>query len=188
MSKFVTLSRDKISMSKPGQISDLPPPQAWLDDRALQLRCGGMERLFGRWDVLFGAWERPTGHRRWREALPRNPVLSPTGLWLPDILFDYDGAGGTGPPDPLGHQFHEAYLSLIPTHVRRLAAPFGEHQWLVMDMMWAVSELRARIDDMTRSAESPSIGSEFDLEVLFDASRDERICYAIAVLNKTPAD
>ena len=84
-------------------------------------------RLYGRWDNQFGCWQpSPTGLV---PALPDAPFLGRHGRWCePD-----------GERDECWYASRAAlagYFSLIPTFVRRLAAPFGKRQWEVLERIW----------------------------------------------------
>jgi len=84
-------------------------------------------RLYGRWDNQFGCWRSsPEGLVSVR---PDVPFLGRHGRWLePD-----------GERDECWHASRAAlagYFSLIPTYVRRVAAPFGQRQWEMLEMIW----------------------------------------------------
>ena len=171
-------------MVKMGQSFALPAGQAVLDDRALIVNHGAVERLYGRWDVLFGAWERAEGDETWREAIPQSSVLLATGAWRPNVLLrPAMSKEEHGPPDMVSTASHEAYFSLIPAPVRRLAAPFSRCQWLMMDMMWMVPEFCNVLDAGSESScfekmTAKIVGNRMKLEW-----REGRCAFAIDIID-----
>lgn len=109
----------------------------WLDETALRVAQGDGLLNLGRWDRRFGAW-REDGS----PAYLNEPVLGPDGVWLVPKGRNDDS------PALLA-----AYFSLIPTPIRRLAAPFGPRQWQVLQLLWARPHAAHRIDSLlTRQA------------------------------------
>lgn len=80
-------------------------------------------RLWGRWDRVFGCWDR-TG----RPVAPLGPLFNRLGVW-----FD--------PPGPRDEAWYAsrravaAYWSLIPTPIRLFAA-CADDQWLTLAGLW----------------------------------------------------
>ncbi|MBO6758448.1 MAG: hypothetical protein JJ902_19095 [Roseibium sp.] len=96
--------------------------------------------VYGFWERLFGCWIS-SGDERLDEILPSWPVFS-------DPLSGVNGspvsvlARGKAISDIKVKPGHRAdvylaeYLNSVPVTVRRLAAPFGRAQWLVLDLCY----------------------------------------------------
>lgn len=166
-------------MLKPKPNAAPPPGQADLNDRALVVNSGEGMRMYGRWDVLFSAWERGLDEDQWREVLPQRSVLTPSGRWRADAIQSLMGLEVDGLPDPVTSCSVEAYFSLIPTHIRRLAAPFDTHQWLMMDVMWMVPEFTQVLDGLSSSQILRRRLAFFAGENMVLCSRDARCKWGI---------
>lgn len=87
----------------------------------------GWYRLYGRWDRKFGCWVQTNNSLE--PFTPDWPFLGKHGLWLePD-----------GRRDEAWYQSRAAlaaYFSLIPTSIRRLVAPHGSRQWVLLETVW----------------------------------------------------
>lgn len=113
----------------------MPPPvllsqtsARWrLTEDALIEESGGSIRVYGRWDRIFGCWHQTAEGQM--PCAPPGPVLDRRGVWL-------------NPPGERDDDWYAsraaiaAYFSLIPTSIRRLAAPFAEEQWSVLEAVW----------------------------------------------------
>lgn len=147
----------------PGKNLSGPLRAIRLTDLALNLEWEDGTWVFGVWGPAFGFWNQ---YGRGGVMIDRLPIwcsLQPTGLWLENALL---------PPlakyaDKLLPELHaatSAYFSQIPIPIRRIAAPFGLHQWLAMDAMhhaphltpmldWAgQGDLRKTVSDIFRTA------------------------------------
>lgn len=164
-------------MLKPEPITAPQPGQADLNDRALVVNSGDGMRMYGRWDVFFSAWERGLDEVEWREVLPQRSVLTPAGRWRADALQSLMGPEADALPDTVTSCSVDAYFSLIPTHIRRLAAPFDTHQWLMMDVMWMVPEVRFALDEITLPSQMNAFSDLIARENLVFTPQEQRGLY-----------
>lgn len=144
---LVTSTSDDLSLS----VADehlTSTPTVHLDEKVLRVDWETESRMYGRWDCLFGYWERCQGEENWQEATPNTSFLTPSGHWNERALF-YPHKGS--PPldlAPLATPALTTYLSLIPSPFRRLASPFGNRQWQVLEMLWWRPEMAHILDNL----------------------------------------
>ncbi|WP_460020229.1 hypothetical protein [Magnetospira thiophila] len=113
----------------------------WLDETALRIISDQKQQMFGRWDRLFGCWQRENEQTNWLEEIPNRPMFSPQGRMDQGFWPDRDIQGGDK-----GAVI--AYLLLIPAPLRRLVAPLGPFQWLALDLIWLEPQVATWIDDL----------------------------------------
>ena len=118
------------------------------DDALIELG-EGVVRCYGRWDRVFGCWEINFKDGRHHEIVPDRPVLSETGIWLSPKGGRLQQA--TEESDSQEYEARTAiaaFFSTIPLLIRRMAAPFGKHQWLLLEVMWAMPESDRHLDEL----------------------------------------
>ncbi len=120
----------------------------WLDEAALRVARGGELLSLGRWDRRFGAWNADGAPVRLGEA-----VLGPDGVWLVP-----KGRSDDAPA------LLAAYFSLIPTPIRRLAAPFGKRQWAMLELLWARPRAAFAVDALLAAHSIKEAAEDFGVK------------------------
>lgn len=123
-------------------LSDAPVPQGeaatlrWSEE-ALVAELPGALLFFGRWGEAFGCWSVTSGTVA--KLRMETPLFDRLGHWRRDAApFNLDIRSGAS----LWH----GYLALIPSHVRRLVAPYGNGQWRVLEQVAEDPQLLRQLD------------------------------------------
>ena len=132
--------------------SALPPDDpgvtnatAYLDMLNLTVIAGGTEHLLGRWDQAFCHWARDADRWNWQEFVIRERILTATGKPDTDALIQAL-TPKVGSDISLIRRYFTIYLTEIPTHYRRLAAPFKDAQWAILRSIWLDPDVAYMVD------------------------------------------
>ena len=129
---------------------------------------GQRRRVFGHWSCLFGCWEQDSADAPHFEVLPDWPIVDRRGAPLGHSV------GATSPQLVAAGRIFAAYLDGVPLSLRRLAAPFGYQQWLIMDLIWQVPMFARVIEGCTGEGASSWLRYYFAAEGLMSGSRAKR--------------
>ena len=134
------------------------------DDALIELG-EGVVRCYGRWDRVFGCWEINFKDGHHREIIPDQPVLLETGIWLaPKAARLHKATDESDSQEYEARTAIAAFFSTIPLLIRRMAAPFGKHQWVLLEAMWQAPQHVRHLDKLIYS------GREAKLVKLLDSS------------------
>jgi len=162
------------SARSPGKNLSGPLRAIRLTELALNLEWEDGAWVFGLWGPAFGFWSQYGRDGVMIDRLPLWPSLQPTGLWREEALLpplaEY--------PDHLLPDIQSttsAYFSQIPISVRRIAAPFGQNQWLAMDVMHHAPNLTGVLDWAGQCDLRVAINSLFCAATSLYKEREQRI-------------
>lgn len=144
----------------------------WTRD-ALVEQDAGATSVYGRWDRFFGCWQTDSNGRNVQSFVPRWCLLDEAGQQAHVSWNDTrcDRAD-------LLHRF----ISLIPTEIRHVAAPFGSWQWLVLSMISDVPAFADFLKVELNSVGPGFVASCFALARADEMSRSGRITFCHRIL------
>ena len=148
-------------------------------------RAGDQTFICGAWRRVFGLWVRESRTGDIRELMPTAPVLRPAGVWLPGWHIAATSAARILPAgnDPNREPISSAFMSQIPAGCRLLAAPFGNYQWLMLDLMNQVPQFAKVLDGLNVVDEMEALAFRMFRQKAFALDRKRRRELAIACLH-----
>ena len=165
------------------QAGDDKPAVDWCDGNLVE-RAGEQTFICGAWGRAFGLWVRDSAAEDVRELLPTAPVLRPAGVWLPGWHIAVTSAARILPAgnDPNREPISSAFMSQIPAGCRLLAAPFGNYQWLMLDLMNQVPQFAKVLDGLKVIDEMEALAFQMFRQKAFALDRRHRRELATACL------
>jgi hypothetical protein len=132
---------------------------ACMDLEGLNVCTNGTEHILGRWSQTFCHRIRGSGKSDWRENILQTKIVTKTGK--PDVDALIQALAPMKKQDAVWiRRDIVAYLTEIPTHYRRLAAPFEDAQWAILRSIWLDPEIAYLVDTKITRETRPGIQGE----------------------------
>ncbi len=131
------------------------PPSLWeysVSSVSLVEQLGNTHFVYGMWSELYGFWEVDPCNNTSREFVPTWTLFDDNGIWLSQA--ETRNLGNTCLRSMLASEWlfeadaaFAALYSDIPRQIRSLVAPMGQHQAIVLDLIWHEPELASFLDE-----------------------------------------
>lgn len=174
------LLRDNVGHDR----ADIDKPTFDWRDGDLVERAGNQIFICGAWRRTFGLWVRESRTGVVRELMPTAPILRLAGVWLPGwhSAVTSEARSRLSNADPNREAVSSAFMSQVPASCRLLAAPFGNYQWLMLDLMNQVPPFAKVLDGLNVIDEMEALAFQMFRQKAFALDRRHRRELATACL------
>lgn len=168
-----------------------PRYTVWCDGLIEDL--GETRYVYGFWNRLFGCWRIDAETGRSREIVPCQAVLGARGAGtaaaatLEHPVFGADALLDVESRYRASAAF-AGYFAEIPSRIRRLVAPMGRYQWIVLDLIWQSPRFARFAEDELYRHRGHYLYACLALGDLVNERRAERRAFATALMTRRRRD